>query len=188
MDTSRLSAAELTQISNIEKQTGRKMADWIAVVNQSGLQKHGELVNLLKEKYGFTHGNANMVVHWAKQSFAGVTDADELVEAAYKGKENLRPWYEHLMAEIKKFGTDVELAPKKGYMSLRRKKQFALIQPSSKTRLDIGLNMKGIPPSGIVEDGKKWNAMCTHRIRIEEESALTPEVISWIRKAYDQAG
>ncbi len=189
MSSAALDKAYATQIANIEKSTGKKMTDWIAIVNQSGFSKHGELVNFLKEKHGFTHGNANMVVHYAKQSHAGAAEnSDDLVAGQYKGKENLKPWYDRIMAEVNKFGKDVEVAPKKAYVSLRRKKQFALIQPSTKERLDVGLNIKGAEPSGIVEDGKKWNAMCTHRIRIENEKSINKELFNWIKQAYDQAG
>ena len=181
--------ATQTQISNIEKNTGKTLKQWIDIVNKCGFTKHGELVNFLKNKHGFTHGNANVVVHFAKQSHAGATEnSDDLITEQYKGKENLKPWYDKIMVEINKFGKDVEVAPKKAYVSLRRKKQFALIQPSTKERLDVGLNIKGVEPSGVVEDGKKWKAMCTHRIRIENEKAINKELVNWIKQAYDQAG
>lgn len=189
MGTESIDKATQTQIANIEKNTGKKLDEWIANVNKSGFAKHGELVNFLKEKHGFTHGNANVVVHFAKQSHAGATEnSDDLVAEQYKGKENLKPWYDKIMAEINKLGKDVELAPKKAYVSVRRKKQFAILQPSTKDRLDVGLNIKGVEPSGMVEDGKKWNAMCTHRIRIENEKALGKELFNWIKQAYEQAG
>jgi predicted transport protein len=92
------------------------------------------------------------------------------------------------MAEIQKFGDDVEIAPKNAYVSLRRKKQFAIIQPSTKTRLDVGLNIKGLAPSGKLEASGSWNAMCTHRIKVEDASGINEELIAWIRQAYDQAG
>lgn len=92
------------------------------------------------------------------------------------------------MAEINQFGKDVEVSPKKAYVSLRRKKQFAIIQPSTKTRLDIGLNIKGIPASGITAAAGSWNAMCTHRIKMEDEKILNSKLINWIKQAYDQAG
>jgi predicted transport protein len=180
--------ATQTQIANIEKSTGKKITEWYEVVNKSGLSRHGELVNLLKEKHGFTHGNANVVVHFAKQSHAGAGESDSLIEEQYKGKESLRPWYEKIMKEINGFGKDIEIAPKKAYVSLRRKKQFAIIQPSTKTRLDVGLNIKGEAPSGKVEAAGSWNAMCTHRIRIEDEKDIDKSLIGWIRKSYDQAG
>lgn len=181
--------ATQTQIANIEKNTGKKLEQWIAIVNKSGFAKHGELIKFLKEKHGFTHGNANVIVHFAKQSHAGAAEnSDDLVTEQFKDKEKLKPWDDKIMAEVNKFGKDVELAPKKAYVSLRRKKQFAIIQPSTKDRLDIGLNIKGVEPSGIVEDGKKWNAMCTHRIRVEDAKVVNKDLISWIKKAYEQAG
>lgn len=181
--------ATATQIANIEKNTGKKLADWIAIVNRSGFAKHGELVNFLKEKHGFTHGNANVVVHFAKQSHAGAAENDtDWIAEQYKGKENLKPWYEKIMSEVNKFGKDIEVSPKKAYVSLRRKKQFAILQPSTKERLDVGLNIKGVAPAGIVEDGKKWNAMCTHRIKVEDEKMINKELINWIKQSYDQAG
>jgi predicted transport protein len=181
--------ATQTQLDNIEKNSGKKLDEWIRIVNKSGFAKHGELVNFLKEKHGFTHGNANVVVHYARQSHAGaVENSDDLVTEQYKGKENLRTWYEKIMKEILKFGNDIEVAPKKAYVSLRRKKQFAILQPSTKDRLDVGLNIKDVDPSATVEDGRKWNAMCTHRVRVEEEKTINKELINWIKKAYDQAG
>ena len=92
------------------------------------------------------------------------------------------------MNEINKFGKDIEVSPKKAYVSLRRKKQFAILQPSTKDRFDVGLNIKGVAATGIVEDGKKWNAMCTHRIKVEDEKMINKELINWIKQSYDQAG
>ena len=181
--------ATQTQITNIEKSTGKKLDEWIAIVNKSGFAKHGELVGFLKEKHGFTHGNANVVVHFAKQSHAGAAEnSDDLITSQYKGKENLKQWYDKIMAEINKLGNDVEIAPKKAYVSLRRKKQFAILQPSTKDRLDVGLNIKGVAPSGIVEDGSKWNAMCTHRIKVTDEKMINRDLNNWIKQAYEQAG
>lgn len=189
MSAENIDKAIQTQVANIEKNTGKKLEQWIAVVNNSGLSKHGELVSFLKEKHGFTHGNANTIVHFAKQSHAGAAEnPGDLVPGQYKGKENLKPWYDRIMSEVSKLGSDVEVSPKKAYVSLRRKIQFAIIQPSTKTRLDIGLNLKGIDPSGNLEAAGSWSGMCTHRIKIEEEKMIDREVIEWIRKAYEQAG
>ena len=189
MSSESLDKAYATQIANIEKTTGKKLDEWIAIVNKSDLKKHGELVNFLKGKHGFTHGNANMVVHYAKQSHAGAMEnSDDLITEQYEGKVDLKVWYDKIMSEVNKFGADVELSPKKTYVSLRRKKQFAIIQPSTKDRLDVGLNIKGVAPSGNVNAAGSWNSMCTHRIKIEDEKTINKDLIGWIKKAYEQAG
>jgi predicted transport protein len=189
MQPESIDKATQTQIANIEKTTGKKLEEWITIINKSGFSKHGEFVNFLKDKHGFTHGNANTLVHFAKQSHAGAAGNDtDWISEQYKGKENLKPWYDRIMGEINKLGKDIEVSPKKAYVSLRRKKQFALIQPSTKTRLDVGLNIKGVTPSGIAEAGSSWNAMCTHRIKVEDEKTINNDLVNWIKMAYDQAG
>ena len=189
MSSETIDKAIQTQIDNIEKNSGKKLKDWIAIVNKSGLEKHGELVNFLKAKHDFTHGNANTVVHFAKQSHAGAAENEtDWIAEQYKGKEDMKAWYDKLMEAINKFGKDVEVSPKKAYVSLRRKKQFAIIQPSTKTRMDIGLNIKGVAPSGNAEKAGSWNAMCTHRIKVEDEKAINKNLLNWIKQSYDQAG
>lgn len=176
-------------IENLHKNTGKSLEQWIEIVQKSGHSKHGEIIKFLKEKHGFTHGFANLVAHKSKGSDAGsAANTDDLIEKQYTGKESLRPFYDQLIEKIKAFGADVEIAPKNAYVSLRRKKQFALIQPSTKTRLDIGLNLKGQEPAGKLEAGGSWNAMCTHRIRIENAEDMDSTVVTWLQMAYDNAG
>jgi predicted transport protein len=177
-----------TQVKNLEEKTGKKIDEWIKIVQNSKLEKHGELVNMLKEKYGIGHGYANMVVHTAKQSHAGFAEEEDLINEQYKGKESLRPWYDALMKIVKSLGKDVEVSPKKAYVSLRRKKQFAIIQPSTKTRLDVGLNLKDVTPSGKLEAAGSWNGMCSHRVKIEDATQVDAEVAQWLKTAYEQAG
>jgi predicted transport protein len=179
---------EDTMIQNLEEKTGKKFSHWLTLVKTSGLAKHGEIVKMLKTDHGFTHGYANLVAHKALKSDAGSAGDADLVADQYKGKESLRPIYDSLMKEIGKFGRDVEIAPKRAYVSLRRKKQFAIIQPSTKTRLDIGINVKDLESVGKLEAAGKWNAMCSHRVRIEATSDIDKDVIAWLKKAYDQAG
>lgn len=180
--------ATKTMIANLEKNTGKPLAEWVAVVRASGLSKHGEVVKFLKTEHGFTHGFANLVAHEAKGSAAAsLAETTDLVAEQYKGKENLRPLYDLLIAEINKFGKDVEAAPKKAYVSLRRGKQFAILQPSAKTRLDIGLNLKDVEPQGKLEAAGSWNSMCSHRIRITEIKEADAEVIKWLKMAYENS-
>jgi len=180
--------AEKTMMDNLLKITGKSLDDWKKIALASGLEKHGEILNFLKETHGLTYGYANFIVHKAKGSDAGsVGEKNELVENQYRGKENLRPFYETLMAGILKLGSDVEVSPKNASVSLRRKKQFCLLEPKTKIRLEVGLNMKGVEPQGILESYGS-NTMCSHKIRIESAADITPEVFDWIKKAYEQAG
>ena len=177
-----------TMIDNLQKNTGKSLDQWIAVVRKENFAKHGEIIAFLKEKHGFTHGFANLVAHRARQSDANsVENKDDLITAQYKGKEHFQPIYDRLIAVAKSFGSDVEVAPKNNYVSLRRKKQFATLNPATKTRFEIGINLKGQPPQGRLE-AEKPNAMCSHKINLASESDIDEEVIGWIKTAYENAG
>lgn len=178
--------AEITMIENLQKNTGKSLDEWKTIALNSGFQKHGEILHHLKETYGLGHGYANFIVHKAKSTDAGSSDdKSELIENQYKGKENLRPFYETLMAEILQLGPDVEVSPKNASVSLRRKKQFCLLEPKTKTRLEVGLNMKNVDASGKLESCPP-GGMCSHKIRIEKAEDIDAEVFEWIRTAYEQ--
>lgn len=178
-----------TMIDNLHKNTGKSLEQWIEIVNQKKFAKHGEIIKYLKEEHAFSHGFANLVAHRSKGSDAqSAEDSNDLIEKQYKGKEQFRPVYEKLMAEILKFGNDIEVAPKIAYVSLRRKKQFALLQPATKTRFEIGIILKGQESKGVLEVIPTANAMCSHKINIANEADITREVLDWLYAAYEKAG
>ena len=175
-------------IANLEERTGKSLAQWLQIARGAQLDKHGQIVKFLKTDHGLTHGYANLVAHEALQSAAAHQDDGDLVAAQYAGKKaGLKPLYDQLIGEISAFGSDLELAPKKAYVSLRRSKQFGLLQPSTATRLDVGLNLKGVAPAGALEASGSFNAMCSHRVRVASADDITPELIGWLRQAYDAA-
>ncbi|MCB0278991.1 MAG: DUF4287 domain-containing protein [Calditrichaeota bacterium] len=181
---------EDTMTKNLREKTGKSLEEWIKIAEKSGFKKHGEIVKYLKTEHEFTHGYANLVAHKMLASDAGsVEDQAQLIEDQYAGdKAALRPIYNQLIKEIHKFGKDVEIAPKKAYVSVRRKKQFAILQPSTKTRFDLGLNLKGKATTARLEASGSFNAMCSHRIRVEKAAEVDQELINWVKEAYDAAG
>ncbi|MBU3661249.1 MAG: DUF4287 domain-containing protein [Flavobacteriales bacterium] len=180
--------ATQTMIDNLYKNTGKTLQQWIEIVTQENFAKHGEIIKFLKEKHEFTHGFANLVALKAKETDAGSVDnTDDLIISQYKGKEHLKPIYNKLLSEILKFGKDIEISPKNTYVSLRRKKQFAILNPATKTRFEIGINLKGQEATEKLE-AEKPNSMCSHKIKITDINEIDTEVINWLKKAYDNAG
>jgi|SRR5688572_22642977 len=126
-----------TQLANIEKRTGKSLAELGAIVKSSGLETHGGIVALLKTDLGMGHGDANTLVHHLKSAAAPAASPEAALDAIYAGsKATLRPIHDALMKEIRTFG-DFEVAPKKAYVSLCRKKQFATLGPATKTEVEI---------------------------------------------------
>ena len=174
-------------IENLKANTGKSLDEWIAVSKAAGPPRHGALVSWLKDTHGLTHGYANLVAHGTFKSDAGakVAAGDDLVAEMFAGdKAALRPIFDALLAEILSFGPDVEQAPKKGYLSLRRTTQFATLHPSTKTRFDVGIKLKGVAAEGRLEPAGSWNAMVTHRVRLESVEQVDGELLGWLRQAY----
>ena len=178
-----------TMIENLLKNTGKSLEEWIEITKREGFQKHGEIMKFLKGTHGFTHGFANLIAHKTLKSDAGSAEkVEDLISAQYKGKEHFLPLYQSLKKKIEAFGNDIEFAPKKTYVSLRRKKQFAILNPATKTRFEIGINLKGQEASGILQIESKSNAMLSHRIVINLDDQYSEELIDWLKKGYDAAG
>ena len=188
-----IAKAIATQLANIEKRSGKSLAELAAIIKASGLSKHGEIRDMLKRDLGLGHGDANTLTHHALQSdgqsaaAAAGQSADDVVAALYTGpKAELRPIHDKLMAEINKFG-EFEIAPKKTYVSLRRKKQFAMIGPATKTQVEVGLNIKGLAGGDrLVEQPP--NSMCNYKVRLSTVKEADAELIGWLKKAFESAG
>jgi hypothetical protein len=182
-----------TQIANIEKKTGKSLGQLSDAIAKCGKSKHGEIRSWLMETYGIGHGDANTLTHAALKSDgasaanAAGTSADAVLDAIYSGKkEHQRPIHEKLMAAIMGFG-EFEIAPKKGYVSLRRKKQFAMLGPKTNERFELGLNLKdevkdprvkAVPPGG----------MCQYTVALTAAAEVDAKLIAIVKRAYEAAG
>ena len=177
-----------TMISNMPEKTGKSLDEWRALLKGTDLQKHGEVLKLLKGDYGVTHGFANTIAAiylkpelLDNKPIEGNPDEDLL-----KGKEAIAEVFTKVKSQFEAIKGDVEFSYKKTYISLRTpKKQFALLQPSTKTRVDVGLNLKGVEPEGIVEAAGSWNTMVTHRVKLTELAQVNTSLAGWLQKAYD---
>ena len=185
--------AVATQLANIEKRTGKSLDELTKIVRSCGLEKHGEIRDYLKRELGMGHGDANTLVHVVLKSDgtraaeAAGLDSEGVLSQIYVGpKAALRPIHDSVMNHLQKFGA-FEIQPKKGYVSLRRAKQFAMVGPATNTKLEIGINLKEaklparftvVPPGG----------MCQFKVRLENPTEVDRELIDCLRKAYEAAG
>jgi len=180
-----------TQLSNIQKKTDKTLDELFALIKASGFEKHGEIRDFLKKELGLGFGDAKTLAHVFKKSQEQPAESSgaitNKVGEIYSGsRETLRLLHDAVMNAIFPLG-DFEISPKKTYLSLRRNKQFAMVGPSTKGRLEIGINMKDVsaterlvelPPGG----------MCQYKVWLTDESDVNDELLGWIKIAFDQAG
>lgn len=187
-----LEQAVETQLSNIEKKTGKSRAALVERVAGSGKTRHGEIRDWLKAEFGLGHGDANTLTVYALrggtfETADAVKGGNAVLDGIYKDKKaHMRPIHEKLMAGIEAFGP-FEVAPKQGYVSLRRKKQFAMLGPKTNDRFELGLNLKDeigntrvkkLPPGG----------MCQYIVPMTSPDEVDATILGFVKKAYDAAG
>jgi hypothetical protein len=188
---SSLEQAAQTQLSNIEKKTGKSLDDLIALAGASGLDKHSQLRDYFKAELGLGYGDANALAHFTRQANEKQAPAEksvaDVVDELYAGKKaHLRPIQDALWAELEKLG-DFEILPRQKYLSLRRQKQFGMIGPPTNTRVEVGLNVKDLPANDrLIEQAK--GSMCNYIVRLTDPSEVDADLCNWIAAAYNSAG
>ncbi|MEM9566305.1 MAG: DUF5655 domain-containing protein [Actinomycetota bacterium] len=176
-----------TQLANIVASTGRSVEDWTELVRASEVEKHGQIVTMLKADHGLSHGNANLLAKTVRDAMAGgPASTDDLFAAQYAGaKAGLVPIHDAVAAIADGLGPDVERVVQKTGVSYRRAKQFLLIQAPSSTRVQLGLNLP-VTPAGdrVIET----TGMCSHRVDVTSVDGVDDDLAGWIAESYDAAG
>lgn len=173
-----------TMIDNMPEKTGKSLNEWKAILKKKSFTKHSEGVKYLKTEHNVTHGFANTIVTLSKEENVS---ADNLVDTQYNGKESLIPIYKKLIDYVESLGADVTITPKKGSVSIIRKRQFLLIKPATKTRIDLGFKLKDKPTTERLENSGPFGTMCTHRVRLSETSDIDGQLKNWISEAYEKS-
>lgn len=193
-------AATLTQLRNIQGRTGRTIAELHAAVAATGLARHGEKRSWLMEQFGLGYGDANAVVTVTGAAYAPVlaalggsappappAAATDPLDAIYSGaKASLRPLHDAVMAAVDAIGA-CERSPKKSYVSLRRRKQFAMVGPATKDLIEIGLNARELRPHSRLK-AMPPGGMCQYTVRLGSSGEIDADLRGWLKAAYDAAG
>jgi len=173
-----------TMIENMPEKTKKSLDEWKLILKEKSFEKHSEGVKFLKTKHNVTHGFANTIVTLSKDES---NSEEDLIENQYEGKENLLPIYNELIEFVKSLGSDVTITPKKGSVSIIRKRQFILIKPATKTRIDLGFKLKDKPTTERLENSGPFGTMCTHRVKLSDKNEVNNELKIWIKEAYEKS-
>jgi hypothetical protein len=175
-------------MKNLAEKTGHDLNHWLKVVKTSGEEKHMAIIKHLKSEHGLTHGYANFIAFKVREESEPPKSGDDLVTDLFKGpKEAMKPLYDSLVKIVEKFGIDVDVSPRKTYVTIRRSKQFAIFKPSTRDRLDVGLILKGVAETSRLKTGKQFSGMMTHCVAVHSKKEIDSELKSWLKDAYDKA-
>jgi Domain of unknown function (DUF5655)/Domain of unknown function (DUF4287) len=180
----------------LKEETGRSMEEWLALVKKEGPKDERSRRDWLKNKHKLGTNKASWIAEraegkgWEDTPEAYLKAAVQYVEEQYAGpKEKLRPIYDELLKLGKSLGEDVKACPCRTIVPLYRDHVFALIKPTTNSRIDLGFALthyKGKLPKRLIDTGglaKKDRI--THRIEITVAEQIDGEVKKWLKTAYD---
>jgi hypothetical protein len=178
--------------ANMLEKTGKTFEEWVKIAQATGPPSAKQCYAWLKMEHGVPHLSAEIIADKASGAclLEEYDNPDALVEAMYAGpKAGLRPIHDELVKLARKLGKDVVVTPCKTYVSLRRKKQFAIVKPTTRTRVDLGFTLSDVKPQGRLEAVRKAEGdRLSHVIKIESPKDIDDEVKRWLSKAYEQNG
>jgi hypothetical protein len=179
-------------LDSIKEQTGKSPEDFRVLAEQKGLLndgvKAGPVIAWLQEDFGLGRGHAMAIVQTLRDATMPKVSAQERLAQHFMGeKEHWRRPFDDLVTALKGFGPQVSVAPTESYISLLHKgRKFGIVEVT-RTRLDLGIKLKGVAPTGRFESAEGWNAMVTHRLRVTDPAQIDDEALEWLKRAYDVA-
>jgi hypothetical protein len=183
-------------INNLPAKTGKSLDEWISLIKKSGPKGEKERREWLKKEYKLGGTTTAMIVDRAEGKGLGDTDGEvylkeavQFVEAMYSGaKAGLRPLHDALIELGLSLGSDVKICPCQTIVPLYRNHVFAQIKPSTRTRIDFGLALKGakkIPKRLKDTGGLAKGDRITHCFAITALDDIDEEVKQWLKIAYE---
>jgi predicted transport protein len=176
-------------ISDLPGKTGHDLTYWIGLLETYGPARGEERVLWLKEKHRLGHWQAQTIVYESekREDHRALSD-EKLADAQYAGdKAHLEPIYDRLVRAARNLGGDVGIQPRKTYVSLIRERQFAIIQASTRTRVDLGLALPGRKSRGRLKNaGNLGSDRITHKVSLAHPQEVDEEVIGWLKEAYEK--
>lgn len=171
----------------LERQTGEGVEAWNRRIKAAGPVDEPALRAWLKQEHDVT-GYPAMLLAWETFGYPDflTATADELVDAQYADRPDLRPIFDAVIAAVSAL-SGAEIQARKTYVSLvSPRRMFGIVQASTKKRVDLGLRLDDVEPQGRLVLAKSLGSdRITRRLALESVDDLDDEALDWIRRAYD---
>ncbi len=169
------------------KRTAEGVDAWNARVRSQGFGDEASLRAWLSEQ-GVT-GYPQMLLVYERFGYPDylTASADELIEGQYADRPALRPILEAVLARLPVVG-DVTVQARKTYVALLTpRRTFAAVQPTTKKRVDLGLRLAGVEPTGRLERAPSFGqSSVTVKVGLSSPEDVDDEVEGWLRRAHEQ--
>lgn len=175
-------------IDNLKTSTKKNLDGWLAEIKSLGITKRNDIIDSLKKDYGFGHMNASLLagiyLNGGKPVYGST---DDLLENQFAKAEAMRPVYASFIDFVKKNFPDVTVLPKKTYVSILEKREFAAINIKPK-ELRIGFDLGDRPFDDIVTKSKLTGPMprISHMVIVTDKESLNKDMITLLRESHSR--
>lgn len=176
-------------IDNLKSTTSKDLKGWIAEINTLGTRKRNDIIKILKEKHGFGHMNASLLAGIFLNGGNPVYgNTDELLEKQFSKGEQMRPVYESLIQFVQKNFPDATVLPKKTYVSVLEKREFAAINIKA-TELRIGLDLGDRPFDDRISKAKLTGPMprMSHMVVIDNVKSIDETLVRLLKESFSRS-
>jgi hypothetical protein len=170
------------------QRTGAGLEHWNRRVREGGFADEGSLRAWLSGE-GVT-GYPQMLLVMERFGYPDylTATADALIEGQYADRPGLRPILDAVLARLPRIG-DVTVQARKTYVALLTpKRTFAAVQPTTKTRVDLGLRLAGVHPTDRLQPAPNFGqSSVTMKIGLGSPEDIDDKVGDWLKQAYNQS-
>ena len=116
---------------------------------------------------------------------AEAASADELIVGQYADRPQLRPVLDAVLATLSALGPVTVQARKTVVSLVTPRRTFAVIQATTRNRVDLGLRLDHECPGGRLLAARDLGA-ATVRIALTRREDVDADVLGWLRRAYQE--
>lgn len=179
-------AMRLEMSATLERRTGERLETWNARIAQRAPADETELRRWLHDQGVTGYSQALLVFETFGYPDFFLAGADELIGRRYADRQQLRPILDAILSIAPSLG-EVTIQARKGYVTLvGPRRTFASIEPTTKTRVDLGLRLPDPKPEGrLVPSMALGQSAMTARISLASADDVDDEVVGWLKAAFD---
>ncbi len=169
----------------LEESTGAGLDAWNRRIEREHFRDEPSLRAWLSQQGVTGYAQSLLVMERFGYPDFFVATADQLIDGQYADRTQLRPIFDAILNAALGFG-EVIVQARKTYVSLvSPRRTFARLQPTTKTRLDVGLRLEGQGPGGRLQPSTIHETMKL-QISLAAVEEVDAEVLYWLRRAYDE--
>ena len=175
-------------IDNLKDSTGRTLGEWMKHVGASSISKRNDIIRWLKEKNGFGHMNASLLAGiYLNNGKPVYGSTDDLLDNQFARAADMKPLYEAFNAFAKKHFPNSTVLPKKTYVSLLEKREFAAINIKPR-ELRIGLDLGDRAFDEMVTKSKLSGPMprISHMLVITSQDQLNSGLVELLKLSHQR--